>query len=234
MKKLSQRLQKIFDQLDPNLDLWDICCDHGILGTYAAIHKIQNKNIYFVDRVSSIIQKLKKLHEQLGTEALRNASYLAKDATCYDFPKISGNIIIAGIGENLSLEILKNILKQIHPPFKIIICINATTFHLRKFLSQTKLKLEKEFLIQEGRHIKEILVIGIDGQDIPALFGLKSNFEINSESQKYLEDYFIQMQKIYHYKMQGPLQEEAPLIRSWLSGMNAMLMNVKTSLFNSF
>ena len=64
MIRLSKRLTAVYENLIPNEDVWDICCDHGYLGA-AAYKSTRFSNIYFVDRVPATIEKLKIQFEKV-------------------------------------------------------------------------------------------------------------------------------------------------------------------------
>lgn len=55
--KLSPRLELILNHLNPGEPVWDVCCDHGILGR-SAIRKNIFSEVHFVDQVVSIMQRL--------------------------------------------------------------------------------------------------------------------------------------------------------------------------------
>ena len=57
MSRLSARLNTVYENLIPHLDVWDFCCDHGYLGTAAYLSK-NFKSVYYVDPVNSIMQEL--------------------------------------------------------------------------------------------------------------------------------------------------------------------------------
>ena len=74
----------------PNLDFWDVCCDHGKLGELALRSK-EFKKIYFVDQVDHQIIKIQQKYPS------PNVVSFALDASDIKIP-IEGNFIIAGVG----------------------------------------------------------------------------------------------------------------------------------------
>ena len=97
-QRLSERLQIVFQNLNPKHDVWDFCCDHGYLG--GAAYKSQNfSNIYFVDQVDSIIEKLKiRFHKFVFNE--NNSSqvcFLCQSAESIA-QKIMGTVCVTGVG----------------------------------------------------------------------------------------------------------------------------------------
>jgi tRNA (adenine22-N1)-methyltransferase len=114
--KLSERLQKASHFILPDLDVWDICCDHGYLGLQA-YQSQKFKNIYFVDPVPSIINRLQKnfVSYFYQESSLSKAFFLTEKAQDLN-QDIEGTICILGVGGGLIENILqafqlKNILK---------------------------------------------------------------------------------------------------------------------------
>lgn len=54
MPLLSNRLKLIFDQLLPGHAVWDICCDHGYLGSHAYRQSQDIISVNEKDRVREI------------------------------------------------------------------------------------------------------------------------------------------------------------------------------------
>ncbi len=97
-QRLSERLQTVFDHLNPKQDVWDFCCDHGYLG--GAAYKSQKfANIYFVDQVESIIQKLKTRFDQFvfNKNNQSQVHFLCQSAESLN-QEITGTISITGVG----------------------------------------------------------------------------------------------------------------------------------------
>ena len=104
--RISQRLQIVFDNLIPGLDVWDICCDHGYLAG-AAYESQKFPNVFFVDQVPSIIEKAESIFHKyvLKIENPSKAHFFAKNAQ--DLNRIvNGNICITGVGAFTINEIL--------------------------------------------------------------------------------------------------------------------------------
>lgn len=98
-RALSPRLQLLFDQLLPGLDVWDLCCDHGYLGLKAHAAGVFRR-IHFVDSARHLIESLQKRfgrHEGLYFHSLP-AEKLGE--------KLQGNVIAAGVGAELICRIL--------------------------------------------------------------------------------------------------------------------------------
>jgi tRNA (adenine22-N1)-methyltransferase len=95
--------------LEPSLvgsPIWDICCDHGQLGI-EALKRGQYGQVHFVDRVTSITEKLEKKLLYLVEKGL--SSHFA--IHCLEAQKlacsIEGTCIIAGVGGKTITTILR-------------------------------------------------------------------------------------------------------------------------------
>ena len=107
--KLSDRLTTVFQNLLPQKDVWDVCCDHGYLGI-AAYQSEKFNNIYFVDRVSTIIEQL---HLQFNKHAFRSQSKTLAHFICENAEKIkalvSGTFCVTGVGGLIIFKILEGL-----------------------------------------------------------------------------------------------------------------------------
>lgn len=101
MIRLSPRLRLLLDQALPGKPLWDLCCDHGLLGM-KALEEGQTSEVHFVDRVPSIMERLK---ERLQEENLVGSLHVqgAESLQC----PLEGTVVIAGVGGDRILEILE-------------------------------------------------------------------------------------------------------------------------------
>jgi tRNA (adenine22-N1)-methyltransferase len=102
-KKLSNRLQLIYDQLQPGQEVWDLCCDHGYLGLKA--HSSQNfSHIHFVDPAVHLIEVLKRICH--GVEGISFYGVPAQEVQT----TMRGNVVAAGVGAELICTIIFNLL----------------------------------------------------------------------------------------------------------------------------
>ncbi len=110
--KLSHRLKTIYDQAIPQAPLWDLCCDHGLLGLYA--YEAQNfPEINFVDQVPTIMQHLESIFKSKFLNALNPSAtnFITEDAGELKTP-LTGTVVIAGVGGLNMREMLINLQKK--------------------------------------------------------------------------------------------------------------------------
>lgn len=110
--RISPRLQVVYDNLLEGHDVWDVCCDHGFLGG-AAYESRRFANIYFVDQVSTIIEKVKVTFDAyvFKTENPSNAFFLAESGETLN-QSVTGNLCITGVGAHVINEILCGLAKR--------------------------------------------------------------------------------------------------------------------------
>lgn len=112
MIRLSERLTLVYENLIPQKDVWDICCDHGYLGT--AAYKSQNfSDIYFVDRVPTIIEKLETQFQKFvfNTDSASKANFICKAAQDIN-TNLTGTACITGVGGLTTFEILHDLAQN--------------------------------------------------------------------------------------------------------------------------
>ncbi len=109
LQRLSQRLEIVFNHLNPRQDVWDFCCDHGYLG--GAAYKSQNfSNIYFVDQVDTIIQNLKVRFNKfvISDNNPSQVYFLCQSAESLNH-EINGTVSITGVGGLTIYKILSQL-----------------------------------------------------------------------------------------------------------------------------
>lgn len=109
MTRLSDRLQIVYENLLPGLDVWDFCCDHGYLGG-VAYKSGQFKNIYFVDPIASIMQKLEENFTRflLKPEGPSTAYFKTQTGETITEP-VRGTACILGVGAFVIYDILNGL-----------------------------------------------------------------------------------------------------------------------------
>ena len=102
-KTLSTRLQMVYEQLIPGLDVWDLCCDHGYLWLKA--HSSGNfAHIHFVDPAAHLIEVLKR-----RCDGAAGISFHAISAQNTEIA-MQGNVVVAGVGAELICEIILDLI----------------------------------------------------------------------------------------------------------------------------
>jgi tRNA (adenine22-N1)-methyltransferase len=101
----------IYDQLQPGLPVWDVCCDHGHVGLWAYVSK-QFPEIHFVDQAAHLVKRLEELYQQrLGPGPWQGANFhpVAGQQVAQ---AVTGNLVIAGVGGITVREIIEGLDKN--------------------------------------------------------------------------------------------------------------------------
>jgi tRNA (adenine22-N1)-methyltransferase len=114
MIRLSDRLQLVYSNLIPQQDVWDFCCDHGFLGG-AAYKSGDFRNIYFVDPVTSIMQKLElNFKKFLFKEDSHSKAYFKTQTGETVNEAVRGTACILGVGAFVIYDILIGLATNKH------------------------------------------------------------------------------------------------------------------------
>jgi tRNA (adenine22-N1)-methyltransferase len=120
MIRLSSRLQLLFDLLIPGEPVWDLCCDHGLLGL-RALESGKFPKVFFVDQVPHIIERLQVILKKEGP--------IAESARCFGLPAeeipeiLTGSVVIAGVGSERVFGIVKALAdREVLQATRLIMC----------------------------------------------------------------------------------------------------------------
>lgn len=182
--------------------MYDLCCDHGEIGMQAqALNK--NLEVIYNDIVPEILEKL--LNRLSSADITSRFVIFKEDARICKFPKIEKytHFNISGIGSDVAMAIIENILKQITHENEISITLSAHTkiLSLRRYLNSTNLSLVKETLIHENNQFYEILELSSKKGDRVSLYGNAIWEESNEAHRIYLERLITEVKlKLRHTK----------------------------------
>ena len=151
MNKLSKRLEVVANLIEDNSKIIDIGCDHGLLSIYLA-RKYKNIKVIASDvnknALSSAIKNIKeaKLESSIETR-LGNGLEVIN-------PEEIDTVIIAGMGSNTIVGILKYSKDKLVNVNNIIVQSNTDLYFLRKNITSIGYYIEDEILV-EDKGIKE-------------------------------------------------------------------------------
>lgn len=203
MKKVSKRIQIIANILETeDKNVWDLCCDHGQLGSYL----LENKNVrkvFFVDRVPKIMDSLEKILNHSFSKERFECQTL--DAHEID-PAPDDVITICGVGGQLAISLMNAFLKKLkESESTYLICAHYHMYDLRLFLKANHLKLISEKLIEDQGRMYELLYVSHKGTEEISLIGNKMWDLSNLHHLRYLD------KTLSHYQKKGH-QESAPYL----------------------
>ena len=158
----SPRIQLLASKIQPKGLVYDLCCDHGLIGTYALEAGCQ---VIFNDREPKIIAALeKKLESQRKYRG--RAWFWTGDAAQLHF-KPNSQIVLAGVGNHLIAKVLKNINRKSN--YRIILGIQKRSIELRQQLATGNWLMESEHLVKEQGRFREVLILSQTGGRIPPI-----------------------------------------------------------------
>lgn len=146
MNKISKRLEKVANYINDNSKIIDIGCDHGLLSIYLA-KKYKNIKIIASDvnknALSSAIKNIKemKLENRIETRLGNGLEVVSSEEI--------DTIIIAGMGSNTIVGILKYSKDKLANVNNIIVQSNTDLYFLRKNMTSIGYYIEDEDLVED-------------------------------------------------------------------------------------
>lgn len=154
MNKLSKRLEVVASFIKDNSKIIDIGCDHGLLSIYlAGIYK--NIKIIASDvnknALSSAIKNIKEsnLEDRIETRLGSGLDIVSPDEI--------DTVVIAGMGSNTIVGILKYSRDKLANVDNIIVQSNTDLYFLRKNITNIGYYIEDEILIEDKNIIYTII-----------------------------------------------------------------------------
>lgn len=155
-----QHLQQWVEQTGRYDAVWDLCCDHGLLGLH--LHESERHgHVYLVDQVPTIVDKLRTQYDDRNNGQLSIQLAAAETIHLPDQPKQC--FIIAGVGGETAATIAIAVITKIQAlltqrpsgetHFELLISPNKHVYALRDTLRALPLTLVEEvFINDKGRH----------------------------------------------------------------------------------
>lgn len=207
--KLSKRLNTIVGLADcSGMNFYDICCDHGLIGLSIIKYK-KAKKVIFNDQVSLICERLeRKLVSYIPTI---EHSVICVDATLLKLDTNNRKFItIAGIGGDLLIKIVKNMLDQVDENDIFLLSAHTKIHKVRRFLMENNFISTKEVLIEENDKFYEVLLVKKSDITNIKLIGDSLWHENTDTSIRCLNEYI----KYYQIKYKHSQDEQIKLLLS--------------------
>lgn len=154
MNKLSKRLEVVSSFIKECSKIVDIGCDHGLLSIYLA-QKYKNIKIIASDvnknALSSAINNIKKykLEEKIDTRLGSGLEVVS--------PEEIDTVVIAGMGSNTIVGILKYSKDKLVNVNNIIVQSNTDLYFLRKNITSIGYYIEDEILVEDKNIIYTVI-----------------------------------------------------------------------------
>lgn len=204
--RTGKRLTQINTMITNNYqDIWDCCCDHGLLGIELLKRKAAD-TIHFADISKPLIDKLANQlkqffsgkdyvnHWQVHTLDVANIALRSNNKNQKNAEQL---VIIAGVGGDLLIELVKSIIqKNPNTALEFILCPVHHNYKVRTELINLNCSLINECIIKENNRFYEIMHITNQHQTsaipISNVGSIMWDFN-NSEHQQYFQ------QRVNHY-----------------------------------
>ena len=154
MNRLSKRLEVVASYVKENSKIIDIGCDHGLLSIYLA-KKYSNIKIIASDvnenALNNAINNIKKEHleDRIETRLGNGLDVIISDEI--------DTIVIAGMGANTIVGILKYSTNKLKNVKTIIIQSNTDLYFLRKNVTNLGYYIEDESLVEDSNIIYTVI-----------------------------------------------------------------------------
>ena len=159
----SLRLNSLSSYYQDSHSVWDIGCDHGLLGLSFLFNKDVHA-VHLVDPSIDVIEVLKKklidayitipdkiiIHHKKGQEIILNPE--------------SKTVFIAGMGGKEIGEILQSLEHQLGPLDRVVISPHRWIFELRSLLSHSSFRLFDEAVVKENNQFYQLICLKRDQQ----------------------------------------------------------------------
>ncbi|MCB0385477.1 MAG: tRNA (adenine(22)-N(1))-methyltransferase TrmK [Bdellovibrionales bacterium] len=108
--KISPRLNYLFQQLQPGSEVWDLACDHGLVGMRAVLSG-QFPAVTFVDKSVDAVNAMKEDFEvKLGfAEHKSKVNILTADMLNVELPENNVSFVVAGVGAHLICRFIRRV-----------------------------------------------------------------------------------------------------------------------------
>lgn len=185
--RLGKRLKALLQSIDmPSSVVYDLCCDHGAIGR-AVLELDISELVVFNDIHPDIMARLGQQLERLQATSYRLETKPAEQVQLAEVSK--GCVILAGVGDEQCIEILKALLHQpASKNYTFIISPATKNYFVRRYLHNTAATCLFDKTVTENGRTYEIY--GIKKSESPehpvALFG--EGWEVgNRNHQKHLQ-----------------------------------------------
>ncbi|WNC67696.1 tRNA (adenine(22)-N(1))-methyltransferase TrmK [Thalassotalea nanhaiensis] len=205
--RTGKRLTQINRMITNNYqNIWDCCCDHGLLGIELLKRKAAN-TIHFADISAPLIDKLELQLQKFFSDDGYVNHWQVHTIDVAKIPLRSGKnnkqqkaeqlIIIAGVGGDLLIELVQSIIQaNPHSALEFILCPVHHNYKVRAALNELNCRLINESIVKENNRFYEIIHITTSTNKttlpISNVGSIMWDFS-NDEHQQYLQ------QRINHY-----------------------------------
>ena len=169
---LSLRLRTLHSYHRNESSIWDIGCDHGLLGLSFS-EKEGVSEIHLVDPSELVIKQLKHNIDSYITKSNLLISIHHEKGEALSVTTSSNLFLIAGMGGKTIKDILEHLKTQPHVS-RVVISPHKNILDLRRYLEESAYRLEDEVVVFEEGRFYQVLALTLDqSQPRVSRYGLK-------------------------------------------------------------
>lgn len=167
LPSLSLRLQRLLSLAGEGEELWDIGCDHGLVGRWAR-GLARFKRVHFVDPAPRVVERLK---EFLSSDIPSNIPFEIhqKKAHEIDVVRAENTFLMAGFGGQGMVEGLRHL--KMTSEARIVLSPHRDQLKVRSYLHSENWGLESEEILCEDGQFYQILVLSNQARSRVSLYG---------------------------------------------------------------
>ena len=157
--KLGNRLRQLERMIDQRYSqIWDCCCDHGLLGM-SLLQRHAAVKVIFVDILSKQMALLESKLSQYFSRDEFDWEIVCKDLKDIKVPDDSSQLfIIAGVGGDKTIEFINSLcISSSMPNFDLLVCSVHGNYQVRETLANQGFYLVNEQIVMENNRFYEVI-----------------------------------------------------------------------------
>ena len=152
----SRRLQFLSELHQSETNIWDIGCDHGLLGL-SFVQRLDIESVHLVDPSLDVINALQVKLLDSDIPKKEKISIHQKKGEEIKICSSQNLIFIAGMGGKNIIDILKHLSNQIDRSSKVVISPHKNILETRNYLHDSEWRLMSEHLVQENSQFYQVM-----------------------------------------------------------------------------
>lgn len=219
--RLGKRLTALFNAIPADVThLYDLCCDHGALGR-AALETYTDSIVTFNDIHPDIMSRLNNQLVNLKASNFNISIMPAEQLTVSDQGKPC--IILAGVGDEQCITILKSLLAQKLPRQTHFIVSPATKTHfVRAYLATMPINVIRDHVSSENKRCYEIIEFNLANENSPPLHLFGTGWNENNR------DHIRHIEKVSSfYRAQLKNNPNSSTLNNIISGYEKILKKIE-------
>jgi tRNA A22 N-methylase len=167
LPSLSARLLRLLTLAGKGEELWDIGCDHGLVGRWARLEG-HFKRVHFVDPAPLVVERLKNF---IDTDIPSPIPFEIHQKRADEIAVTKGEntFLMAGFGGQGMLQGLRHLKNVSHS--RIVLSPHRDHLKVRSYLHSENWGLEHEEILSEDGQFYQILVLAKDARKRVSLYG---------------------------------------------------------------